>query len=69
MAVAPAKAGAQSTRLNSGFRPQGAGRRCEAAKALKDSDPLWAKADVESYAATTTLRRNDETSNLIVPDQ
>jgi hypothetical protein len=38
------------------FRPQGAGRGCKAAEALKDSDPLRAEARVESYAATTTLR-------------
>ena len=27
----------------------------KADKSLKDSDPLWAKAHVESYATTTTL--------------
>ncbi len=37
------------------FHPQGAGRGCKAAEALKDSDPLCAEARVESYAATTTL--------------
>jgi len=35
--------------------PQGVGRGCKAAKALKDSDSLCAKARVKSYAATTTL--------------
>ncbi|HEX7971303.1 MAG TPA: TlpA disulfide reductase family protein [Thiobacillus sp.] len=36
--------------------PQGAGRGCKDAEALKDSDPLRAQARVESYASTTTLR-------------
>jgi hydroxyethylthiazole kinase-like uncharacterized protein yjeF len=36
--------------------PQGAGRGCKDAKALKDSDPLRAEARAESYASTTTLR-------------
>jgi hypothetical protein len=37
------------------WHPQGAARGCKAAKALKDTDPLRAKARVESYAATATL--------------
>ena len=37
--------------------PQGVGRGCKGAEALKDSDPLWAEAHVESYAPTTTLWR------------
>ncbi|MDQ1316011.1 MAG: oligopeptidase, partial [Pseudomonadota bacterium] len=39
-------------------RPQGAGRGCKDAEALKDSDPLWAEAHVESYASTTALWDN-----------
>ena len=35
--------------------PQGIDRGCKDAEALKDSDPLWAQAHVESYASTTTL--------------
>jgi oligopeptidase A len=38
--------------------PQGVGHGCKAAEALKDSDPLRAKAHVESYAATTVLWDN-----------
>jgi ATP-dependent helicase/nuclease subunit A len=39
------------------LHPQGAGRGCKDAEALKGSDPLCAEAHVESYAPTTTLAR------------
>ena len=37
------------------WHPQGAGRGCKAAEALKDSDSLRAEARARSYAATATL--------------
>ena len=39
------------------LHPQGVGRGCKSAEALKDTDPLRAQARVESYAPTTTLAR------------
>ena len=39
------------------LHPQGAGRGCKGAEALKDSDPRWPEGHVESYAPTTTLAR------------
>jgi len=37
------------------LHPQGVGRGCKDAEALKDSDPRWPEGHVESYAPTTTL--------------
>ncbi|HEY9097897.1 MAG TPA: UvrD-helicase domain-containing protein [Thiobacillus sp.] len=37
------------------LHPQGVGRGCKGAEALKDTDPLRAQTRVESYAPTTTL--------------
>ncbi len=39
------------------LHPQGVGRGCKGAEALKDSDPRWPEGHVESYAPTTTLTR------------
>ncbi|MDP2266514.1 MAG: 3'-5' exonuclease, partial [Thiobacillus sp.] len=42
------------------LHPQGVGRGCKGAEALKDSDPRWPEGHVESYAPTTTLTRAAE---------
>ncbi len=48
----------RASELGKPEHPQGVGHGCKDAEALKDSDPLWAKAHVESYASTTVLFDN-----------